>query len=222
MRIGELSKATNVSVPTIKFYVREGLLPAGRPTASANQVEYDEAHLHRLILLRALIEVGGLSLATVRATVATLGAPIDAPVATLQALLGGAPAPDSAGAQTSPADDLLIARGWGGAGASGSISTLSAALLAFSRLGRPLSADALSAYADAADRVAKREAGAHPADADAVSAENALIDVVLGGAVLASLRELAHLQRVSVPVAAEPKSASRKPDQPKKKKSKKK
>jgi len=221
MRIGELSKATNVSVPTIKFYVREGLLPAGRPTASANQVEYDDAHLHRLILLRALIEVGGLSLATVRATVGTLGTPQEAPAVTLHALLAGTATPDSADAAAGPADELLTARGWDGTGAAGPVHTLSAALLALSRLERPLSADALTAYADAADRLAKREVGAHAADG-AVSAENTLIDVVLGGAVLASLRELAHLQRVAETPATEPKATARKPDQPKKKKSKKK
>lgn len=29
MRIGELSRRTGVPVPTIKYYVREGLLPPG-------------------------------------------------------------------------------------------------------------------------------------------------------------------------------------------------
>jgi len=38
MRIGELSRRSGVPVPSIKYYVREGLLPAGertRPTRSS-------------------------------------------------------------------------------------------------------------------------------------------------------------------------------------------
>src|SRR2546430_1153453 len=31
MRMGELSRRSGVSVPTIKYYLREGLLPAGNP-----------------------------------------------------------------------------------------------------------------------------------------------------------------------------------------------
>jgi hypothetical protein len=47
-------------VPTIKYYVREGLLPPGQ-LASPNQTQYDNSHLRRLRLIRALTEVGGLS-----------------------------------------------------------------------------------------------------------------------------------------------------------------
>jgi DNA-binding transcriptional MerR regulator len=63
-RIAELSRRSGVPVPTIKFYVREGLLPAGAVTAP-NQAAYDEGHVRRLRLVRTLVEVGGLSLAQV-------------------------------------------------------------------------------------------------------------------------------------------------------------
>ncbi len=46
MRISELSRRSGVSIPTIKYYLRDGLLPAGRATA-ANQADYDEDHLRR-------------------------------------------------------------------------------------------------------------------------------------------------------------------------------
>ncbi|MGW4213325.1 MerR family transcriptional regulator [Lentzea sp. NPDC004789] len=65
MRVGELSKRSGVPVPTIKYYLREGLLPAGVLT-SPNQAHYDDEHLRRLRLVRVLIDVGGLSIATVR------------------------------------------------------------------------------------------------------------------------------------------------------------
>nr|WP_093804262.1 MerR family transcriptional regulator [Streptomyces sp. Wb2n-11] len=69
MRIAELSRTCGVSTPAIKYYIREGLLPAGRLTSS-NQARYTEDHVHRLRLIRAPLELGGLSVAKVRAIVA--------------------------------------------------------------------------------------------------------------------------------------------------------
>ncbi|SER31132.1 MerR HTH family regulatory protein [Lentzea xinjiangensis] len=71
MRVGELAKRSGVPVPTIKYYLREGLLPAGVLT-SPNQAHYDDEHLRRLRLVRALMEVGGLSIASVREVLATI------------------------------------------------------------------------------------------------------------------------------------------------------
>jgi DNA-binding transcriptional MerR regulator len=71
MRVGELSKRSGVPVPTIKYYLREGLLPAGVLT-SPNQAHYDDEHLRRLRLVRALVDVGGLSIAAVRDVLTTI------------------------------------------------------------------------------------------------------------------------------------------------------
>ncbi|NKE62739.1 MerR family transcriptional regulator [Lentzea sp. PSKA42] len=71
MRVGELSKRSGVPVPTIKYYLREGLLPAGVLT-SPNQAHYDDEHLRRLRLVRALVDVGDLSIAAVRDVLAAL------------------------------------------------------------------------------------------------------------------------------------------------------
>ncbi|MEW1718345.1 MerR family transcriptional regulator [Streptomyces sp. NPDC093109] len=65
MRISELSRLSGVPNATIKYYLREGLLPAGRATG-ATQAEYDESHLKRLRLIRALIGVRGLSVAATK------------------------------------------------------------------------------------------------------------------------------------------------------------
>ncbi|GMA88788.1 hypothetical protein GCM10025868_40380 [Angustibacter aerolatus] len=45
-------------VATVKYYLREGLLPPGTPT-SRTQAQYDEEHVRRLRLVRALLDVGG-------------------------------------------------------------------------------------------------------------------------------------------------------------------
>lgn len=74
MRIAELSRRSGVPVPTIKYYLREGLLPAGELT-SPNQARYTDAHLHRLRLVRAMVELGGLSIAAVRDVLGALEDP---------------------------------------------------------------------------------------------------------------------------------------------------
>jgi DNA-binding transcriptional MerR regulator len=71
MRISELSSTSGVPVATIKFYLREGLLPPGALT-SANQAEYSTKHVERLRLIRALIDVGGLSVASAGAVLAAI------------------------------------------------------------------------------------------------------------------------------------------------------
>ena len=65
MRISELSARSGITVPTIKFYLRDGLLAPGSPRA-VNQADYGEPHLHRLRLIRALSEIGGLRLREIR------------------------------------------------------------------------------------------------------------------------------------------------------------
>ena len=85
MRISELARRTGVSVPTIKFYLRERLLPEGRLT-SKTQAQYDESHIARLRLIRALLGPGGLSIAAARSVLDA----IDDPPETVHALLGAA------------------------------------------------------------------------------------------------------------------------------------
>ena len=71
MRISELSASSGITVPTIKFYLREGLLAPGSPRA-VNQADYGEPHLHRLRLIRALSEIGGLRLREIRGVLAAI------------------------------------------------------------------------------------------------------------------------------------------------------
>ncbi len=64
MRLAELSRRARVPPSSIKFYIREGLLPAGAVHAR-NQASYGGQHLERLELIRALREVAGLPLEVV-------------------------------------------------------------------------------------------------------------------------------------------------------------
>lgn len=63
MRMAELSRRSGVPTPTIKYYLREGLLPPGETTAP-NQADYGPEHLDRLSLIRALREAADLPIAT--------------------------------------------------------------------------------------------------------------------------------------------------------------
>ncbi|UUW91334.1 MerR family transcriptional regulator [Pimelobacter simplex] len=68
MRISELADAAGVSVATLKYYQREGLLPPARKVA-ARLAEYDDTHLRRLRLLRVLREVGEVPVERLRSLV---------------------------------------------------------------------------------------------------------------------------------------------------------
>ncbi|MGN6426182.1 MAG: MerR family transcriptional regulator, partial [Leifsonia sp.] len=79
MLISELAERSGTPAATIKYYVREGLLPAGE-RVGGNRTLYEEEHERRLRLIRAMLEVGKLSIAAVRGVLAALDEP-GAPVA---------------------------------------------------------------------------------------------------------------------------------------------
>src|SRR3954454_11840950 len=71
MRLAELSERSGVTTATIKYYLRERLLHPGR-RITATQSEYDEEHLRRLRLVRALIQVGRIPVTSAREVLAAL------------------------------------------------------------------------------------------------------------------------------------------------------
>lgn len=80
MRLAELSELTHVPVPTIKYYLREGLLTPGTPV-TARQSDYDDTHVHRLRLIRGLSKIHGSTLEEIRRVLDIVDnneAPIDA------------------------------------------------------------------------------------------------------------------------------------------------
>jgi len=64
MRIGELAKATNTKVETIRYYEREGILPVADRT-DANYRDYSQSHLAKLTFIRRSRKLG-FSMAQVR------------------------------------------------------------------------------------------------------------------------------------------------------------
>src|SRR3954454_2617027 len=74
MRISELARRGGGPVATVKYYLPERLLHEGVLT-SPTQARYDDSHLAKLRLIRALLGPGGLSVARARDVLAAIAAP---------------------------------------------------------------------------------------------------------------------------------------------------
>ncbi|MFI6446384.1 MerR family transcriptional regulator [Kitasatospora sp. NPDC050543] len=199
MRIGELSTRTAVPVPTIKYYLREGLLPAGERT-SPNQAQYGDAHVRRLKLVRALLDVGKLSVAATREVLAS----VDSPDSTLHHTLGTAqiaitppvtPDPDSpAWQQAYERSEAVIARrGWRLEPGNPARDLLTQLVLTYHDLGEGDMLCVLDEYAAAAERIAAADIAAIGTRAEVDSkVEGAVLGTVLGDTLIAALRRLAQ------------------------------
>jgi DNA-binding transcriptional MerR regulator len=71
MQVSELAERAGIPLATVKYYLREQLLPAGR-TVGPRRAEYDETHLARLRVLRLLREVGEVPVTSLRQVVEAL------------------------------------------------------------------------------------------------------------------------------------------------------
>jgi DNA-binding transcriptional MerR regulator len=197
VRISELSERSGVSPASIKYYAREGLLPAGERTGY-NQTDYTPAHLERLRLIRSLIDVGGLSVA---ATAAVLSA-IDAPDLPLGEVLGVAqnalpqPITPPSAASVQRVVDLAAEHGWPAhTEHNPGVRIVASVLDGWAAVGREDLASTLPAYARAADVIAEADldAVAHVVgDARAGAAQTVVVGTVLGDQLLAGLRRIAQ------------------------------
>jgi DNA-binding transcriptional MerR regulator len=199
VKIGELSRRTGVTVPTIKYYLRERLLPPGAATA-ANQADYTDEHVRRLRLIRALLDVGGL---TVAATAEVLGR-VDDP-GSGHDLLGSAHraiSPATGTPRESPAwqdardraADLIRRRGWRVKPDAPALDWLADVIAALLALDQPGIVGKLDAYADSAQQLAAVDIAvvAEAPGTPAARVETAVIGTVLGEAMFNAVRRLAQ------------------------------
>ncbi|WP_369777206.1 MerR family transcriptional regulator [Streptomyces sp. R33] len=213
MKISELSRRTGVPVASIKYFLRQGLLPAGRATA-ATLAEYGEEHVQRLRLIKALTTLGGLSIAATREVLgavdqahsseSALGAvsyALPVPVAAQRAAghdeEAGADA--AAGAEVA---ELLATLDWQAPVTSPHVKGLTAALEELRRLDAQYAPGELAAYARLAESVARldleRAAGL---DDPVALAERAVIVFAICAPVFELLRRLAQEDQVRRRVA---------------------
>lgn len=214
MRIGELSAASGVPLPTVKYYLRENLLPAGERTAR-NQADYGPAHLARLRLVRALVEVGGLSVADVRRVLEAA----DNPELPLDEVLGEAhlavtnrSTPSRSEPAWSGARDLVRrtaeSRGWRVEAEAPALDRAADAAAAVLSMDVPELIPLLDVYAEAAEGLAEREVATvlgMGEQADIV--RGVVVGTVLGEELLNALRLLAQRSvtlKLLEPDAADP------------------
>ena len=211
MLMAELSRRSGVPVATIKYYLREGLLPPGEAT-SATRADYGEHHLHRLRLIRALLEVGEVPLAGIGRILAA----VDDESVSLHEVLGAvqyalgphlAPPADEDPywqAASSEVDRLITDLGWSVAPDAPARTLLTGTVAALRRTGSAPAGAGLRRYAEAlralADlEVASLDAAAAPVAGDgqdlpsrAAYGESAVVGIVLYERAIIALRRMAQ------------------------------
>lgn len=199
MKISELSSRSGVPVATVKFYLREGLLAAGEKS-SQTQASYDDAHLARLRLIRAFLEVGGLSVASARQVLAviddeSLPFGVAAGIASA-ALPGGTPVTVGEGERgrgVRDLTDLVARRGWQVDPQNPGFALAARVIDDYAALGRDDLIGTLDTYAESAERIAEADLQTVvDADGRAEKTETVVIGTVLGDSLLAGLRRMAH------------------------------
>ncbi|MGD2204331.1 MerR family transcriptional regulator [Microbacterium maritypicum] len=195
MRISELSAQTGVTVPTIKYYLREGLLPEGE-RSSATQAAYGVKHVERLRVIRALLDAG-VSIAETRRV---LGA-LDDPPASANDLLGTAHAaitpPVDEALDLTEAERLVAGLGWKpGMCDPAVLHAVARALQGLERVGFSVQDAVMAEYLASMRRIADAEIAGVPEE----SAEAAVRYVVLGSVLVEPL--LLALRRVAQQVSS--------------------
>lgn len=202
MRIAELSRVSGVPVPTIKYYLRENLLPPGELT-SPNQASYSEKHLRRLRLIRALVDLAQVPVARVKEVLEGL----DSDTMSLHDQIGRAhraitpqrqltSTSDAREAASAQADALLKSRGWTVEPDAPALNTLIETIAALRTLQQDHLVGFLDSYAAAVEKFTDLEVAAvtsGPANPtpDQI-AESVIIGTILGETLISSLRLLAQ------------------------------
>ncbi|MDF2919967.1 MAG: putative transcriptional regulator [Microbacterium sp.] len=195
MRISELSTESGVPVATIKYYLREKLLPEGE-RSSPTQASYGTAHVQRLGVIRALVDAG-VGIAGVRKVVGVLEEPPENPYDLLGAA-NAAVTPEVVGDPDLTEATALLER-MGGSPEKcfpEQLAAVAHALAALDRAGFTVPETVMDAYLEHLSAIAEAELAATPE----TSIEDAVRYVVLGTALVEPL--ILAIRRVAEQVAA--------------------
>ncbi|NTX67010.1 MerR family transcriptional regulator [Myxococcus sp. CA051A] len=192
MRISELVERTGVPLATLKFYLREGLLPAGAAT-SATRAEYGEAHVRRIAVIRALTETVGLSVQKAREVLQLMDRPENDLFETLgKAIAALPPSVTPEAAEDYPrARAVLEKLGQVYDPRFAAVAQLELALAAAESAGIPLDDRRLAVYGPHIRAIAEFDVGSIPREATA-AVEYAVLGTAVHEPVLIALRRLAH------------------------------
>jgi DNA-binding transcriptional MerR regulator len=201
VRIAELSERTGVAVPTIKYYLREGLLPPGE-SLHRNQASYDDRHVQRLSLIRVLIDTARLSVATIRDLMVEIERPEPnihhALGAALKSAAGAHPEPPATGDVAdaeAEVDALVQRRDWQVSHDAPARRRVAEVVAALRRLGVTRQVDVIDEYAAAIETIADLDLSivttTNSADPETMI-YRAVIGTILGDALIVGLRRLAQ------------------------------
>ena len=191
MLISELATRTGVPVATLKFYLRERLLMPGRAT-SATRSEYDDEHVRRVAVARALTEVVGLSVQQAREVFDLFGSPREELFEVLGRAMRALPPAGAPQADDYPrARAVLEGLGWLYDPRYAPVAQLEQALLAAENAGLGLLPERLAVYAPAIRAIAEYDV-AHVPDDPAHAIEYSVLGTALYEPVIVALRRLAH------------------------------
>lgn len=157
MQLKDLSVHTGVSAASIKYYLREGLLPAGE-TVHATRAQYSARHVERLGLIQALRRIVGLNMEQIRGILkmADDGAPRLDLLAAVQRVVLNLDSHAHAGVDsgTRAADAVVRLRNWPDY-PSDARNALNAHLELMESLNIPVTGEVLDTYSKAMDDVAR-------------------------------------------------------------------
>jgi DNA-binding transcriptional MerR regulator len=194
--MSEVVERSGVPLATVKYYLREGLLPPGESTGATSAL-YGEDHVRRLALIRALTDVAGLSVAK---TKVVLGL-IDSPPADLFMALGQAVAALPPYAEDNAEGDVddhpkaraaIEALGWIYDPSYPAVAQLERALAAAESVGMPMSEDRLLGYGEHLRAIAQIDIAQVPSGDARAAIQYAVLGTALYEPILAALRRLAH------------------------------
>lgn len=195
MKISELAATTRTTLPTLKFYLREGLLMPG-VSVSRTRAEYGDEHVERVRLLQTLSQLPGFSYPLLKEIFGlvtderlSLGDRVE------RALHHLPPAED----HLAPARDLAPLREVGAAlgfavrDGSAAAARLAAALDAAEAVGMGCSTEQLRGYwQHVRDIAAVEVAGMQSRPDDASAAQYAVVGTAIFEPVILALRRMAH------------------------------
>lgn len=190
MRVSELVAETGVPLATVKYYLREGLLMPGEAT-SATRAEYDDRHVHRLVLIKALSGLG-LPIPKIRVILAVIDAPSESSVfESLGDAIGALPPYVSGDGDFPRAKKVLEQLGQVYYPQYVGVAQLESALQAAEEVGIPMTDDRLHAYGEHVMGLARADFAAMP-DAPADAIEYSVLGTAIYEPVIAAMRRLAH------------------------------
>jgi DNA-binding transcriptional MerR regulator len=198
VRISELSRVSCVPTATIKYYLREKLLHDGLRT-SPTQAQYDDTHVARLRLIRALLGPACLSVARTRRVLDAIDDAEEPSIELLGIAHGTLVKSADPDRDLSRVEEMLKRWEWSiSAEDRDSRAALLDALEAIDAAGFEPPADIIDRYAQVMLQVATTELDHLPTDSAEAAVRYVVLGTVLNEPLILALRRLAqqHVSRL--------------------------